>query len=364
MSCNCTQTPTVKYQIPGSKGETGAAGTNGSDGTNAVTALTLAFTMPAIAGTDTADVGDSTWMVVGQPLFVETLGTLEVTAKPAATQVTLENLGYNGNAPAGTVAAPAALVAPGGWKGEDGTSATGDMLSSNNLSDLDNAATARTNLGLGTMAVETATDYLSKAGNLSGLANAATARTNLGVALGTNVQAYDAFLTSIALLGTAANKMIYTTAANTAAEADITAFGRSLLDDAAALNARETLGKVLPRYGLLASASAVDLNTAGDTALTVDASRYHIDKVTVENASVNLTTATVGVFTAAGGGGTTVAADQALAAITGSGKFLDLTPDAGLATNTFTAATLYARVGTPQGAAATANVFVFGWRYD
>ena len=39
-------------------------------------------------------------------------------------------------------------------------------------------------------------DYLSKANNLSDLTNAATARTNLGVAIGTNVQAYAANLTS------------------------------------------------------------------------------------------------------------------------------------------------------------------------
>jgi hypothetical protein len=37
-------------------------------------------------------------------------------------------------------------------------------------------------------------DYLSKANNLSDLTNAATARTNLGVAIGTNVQAWDADL--------------------------------------------------------------------------------------------------------------------------------------------------------------------------
>jgi hypothetical protein len=55
------------------------------------------------------------------------------------------------------------------------------LVKANNLSDLTSAATARTNLGLGTMAVEAAADYLTKAGNLSGLASVSTARTNLGL---------------------------------------------------------------------------------------------------------------------------------------------------------------------------------------
>jgi hypothetical protein len=57
----------------------------------------------------------------------------------------------------------------------------GDMLGANNLSELTNTATARTNLGLGTMATETATNYLSKAGNLAGLANPFTSISNLGL---------------------------------------------------------------------------------------------------------------------------------------------------------------------------------------
>jgi len=61
------------------------------------------------------------------------------------------------------------------------TTAAGAALKANNLSDLASASTARTNLGLGTMATATATDYLTKAGNLTGLADLPKARTNLGL---------------------------------------------------------------------------------------------------------------------------------------------------------------------------------------
>jgi hypothetical protein len=64
------------------------------------------------------------------------------------------------------------------------------LTKAGNLSGLANTGTARTNLGLGTMATETASDYLTKAGNLSGLADTSTARTNLG--LGTLATVNDA----------------------------------------------------------------------------------------------------------------------------------------------------------------------------
>ena len=71
--------------------------------------------------------------------------------------------------------------------------------------------------------------------------DAATARATLGVEIGSDVQAHDAGLTSIAGLTTAADKMIYTTAADTYAVTDLTAYGRTLLADANAAAARSTL---------------------------------------------------------------------------------------------------------------------------
>jgi hypothetical protein len=71
------------------------------------------------------------------------------------------------------------------------------LQAANNLSDVASPSTSRTNLGLGTAAVQNTSYFLQTANNLSDLANAATARTNLGVAIGTNVQAHSATLDQI-----------------------------------------------------------------------------------------------------------------------------------------------------------------------
>jgi hypothetical protein len=87
---------------------------------------------------------------------------------------------------------------------------TGKLEASNNLSDLGSNSTARTNLGLGTIATQAANSVSITGGSITGItdlaladggtgaSDAATARTNLGLAIGTNVQAFSNQLSSLA----------------------------------------------------------------------------------------------------------------------------------------------------------------------
>lgn len=361
----------ISTQIPGPQGEPGAACTPCDDGVNAFTLLNGGFAMPAELANIVTVVDDNTWMGLGQVVFVQVAGYMQVAAiNVNGVGVTLTNLentatgAYPGNAAPATAIPNDAKVSPGGVQGPAGVNPATALLQANNLSDVANVATSRTNLGLGSAAVLTAAQVFQVANNLSeGVA--ATKRTNLGLVIGTNVQAQDATLQSLSALGTVADRIAYTTGVDTWAETPLTAAARTLLDDASIAAMRVTLG-LMPGYGLLAFANAIDLNVAlSDNALTMLSARYRIDDFTLESPSAAVVAATMGFFTAAGGAGTTLAADQALAAVlTGTTRYLNLTKAAITGTDRFTSGTIYARVGTAEGAARTVNVRVYGWAFD
>jgi hypothetical protein len=110
---------------------------------------------------------------------------------------------------------------------------------------------------------------------------------------------------------------------------------------------------------LLASFQGVNVNATGDTVLPViNTDRYSVSNVVFTNASVSLTTALAGVFTAPSAGGTAIVANAALSAMTASTVVSQRTV---ASTAAQTGQNLYVNVGTAQGAAATMDVFVYGY---
>lgn len=115
--------------------------------------------------------------------------------------------------------------------------------------------------------IDLTTSIVNEVPILNGGTNATTesgARTNLGLVIGTDVQAEDAGLTSIAGLTTAADKMIYTSALDVYAVADLSSFARTILDDANAGAVRTTIDAQQADATLLSIAA---LGTAADKIL-------------------------------------------------------------------------------------------------
>jgi hypothetical protein len=135
-------------------------------------------------------------------------------------------------------------------------------------------------------------------------ADAATARGTLGLVIGTDVQAYDAGLNSIAGLTTAANNYIYTTASDTYTTGTITQFGRDLIDDADAATARGTLN---------VDVAGTD-NSTDVTLVTTSHDYLSISTQAITLGAIDLTSDVTGVLPITDGGtGATTAAAAATA---------------------------------------------------
>jgi hypothetical protein len=99
------------------------------------------------------------------------------------------------------------------------------------------AAAARTTLGL-----VIGTDVLAPTGDGSGLTGLVQSQVSGLVSALAGKQPLDATLTALAGVTTAADKLVYATGADAFATADLTAYARTLIDDADAATARTTLG--------------------------------------------------------------------------------------------------------------------------
>ena len=109
---------------------------------------------------------------------------------------------------------------------------------------------------------------------------------------------------------------------------------------------------------LLASYSGVNANATGDTILPLlDSSSYSVKFVVFTNASVSLSSAAAGLFTAPGASGAIVS-NAALSGLTGPTVVSERTV---ASTAVQAGQNLYVNVGTAQGAAATFDVYVYGY---
>ena len=127
-------------------------------------------------------------------------------------------------------------------------------------------------------------------------ADASAQRTTLGLAIGSDVQAYDAELAALAGLTSAADKGIQFTGSGTAATYDLTAAGKALLDDADASAQRTTLGL---GTAAVAATGISNGNVAVFTSGAADNDFLRIDGTSIEGRSASEVLSDIGATTAA-----------------------------------------------------------------
>lgn len=114
-TCNCACVTPEIVDVPGSPGEAGTNGTDGQDGVSSYTVVAApGFTVPAIGVTVPVNVLNTSWMVVGEPVFIEGAGAFSVDTINSSTSVVLLYLNYTGNSHEGLAVAAGAGVTPTG----------------------------------------------------------------------------------------------------------------------------------------------------------------------------------------------------------------------------------------------------------
>jgi hypothetical protein len=128
-------------------------------------------------------------------------------------------------------------------------------------------------------------------------------------------------------------------------------------------------GASSPAFGnpamFVAVVRGVNFNSANtDNAITITCptSNWSLFRIFIANASASISTATLGVFSSTGGGGTAVLANSAITVTSASANTANNMQaiSTGSVTQSYNFTTVQARVGTAQGSAATADVILVG----
>ncbi|MEQ9403316.1 MAG: tail fiber domain-containing protein, partial [Cyclobacteriaceae bacterium] len=203
--------------VGGTLGVTGATTTNGIDNTGAISTTTDL----TVSGHD----GSANGLILGATLVTATATELNL----------LDGLtAIEDNAAADQTATEVTSTATGNIIATNVDAAIAELEAEKQPIDTDLTAIAGLANTNGNFIVGSAGGWVAESG--------ATARTSLGLTIGTDVQAYDAGLNSIAGLTTSADQMVYTTGSDVYATTSVTAFARTILDDANQATAQTTLG--------------------------------------------------------------------------------------------------------------------------